>query len=322
MSALVIKMLQTNAVTSKAWINTSFDEMITRLNLRRQELLNQVDAVTKNKIENVLQNKQKLDIDPNIYYEDESVNTQIDMDLDFDHLRKILDNIGNITDYQEPKYIKKVGHGLEADALLLSGYIRNITQNMKSIMRVNTDVEGLCFNYYSSNAHLTQHEKDLFKTDEYRFDILCKKMKELLGDKVEDVFIDDVGNRNSNYPLRVIDHALNESLKREPTKVSLGINPGHRIMSTLLERERSDPSDKTVEDLVWLLYDISLTAADLPLFDRGSLHHRVCKLIKLGLAIFTTTEEDDDDFVDFYDHSNNRDSSYSALSPVIGPEVD
>ena len=305
MSASITELLNTNADSVKTEINASFDGIIQILNVRREQLLDQIDVVTQHKVNKALHNtRQNLTtsiVNPSNSIKNtsnktlhESINTQIDIDLDFVHLHKILYNIGNIKEYEEPKYIKKVRHGLEGDELLLSGYIRNITKYITSI-KVNTDVDGICFNYYSSNAHLSQHEKDIFKMDEEKYDVICKKFKEALGNKVEDVFVDDVDNRKCDFPLRVIDHALNENLKREATKVSLAINPSHIIISTLLEREWMDGDDKTFKRIVLLLYDISLTAADLPLFDRTSLHHGVCRLIKLGLAIFSDSSSSEEE---------------------------
>ena len=95
--------------------------------------------------------------------------THIEMDMNFEYLSKIISSIGRINEYKEPQYITKIKHGVEGDALLSSGYIRQITKNITT-MRVNTDVEGLCFNYYSSNAHLSEHELNIFNKDKEKFE--------------------------------------------------------------------------------------------------------------------------------------------------------
>ena len=135
--------MKANYKTAKSQINASFDALIDQINNRRQKLLKQVDIVTNNKLQTVLHNKETLDQDSNIYYDnDTAAITQINMDLNFNHLCKILSSIGKIDDFEERQYVKNIVHGSEGDTLLLSGFIRNINKNMPSMI-VNKDVEGV-----------------------------------------------------------------------------------------------------------------------------------------------------------------------------------
>merc|ERR1712204_98949 len=77
------------------------------------------------------------------------------------------------------------------------------------------------------------------------------------------------------------------------SKKTMEINPSHAIVSTLKERFTSDPSDKTIKDLVWLLCETSLLTSGFSLTEPVKFAGRIHKLIKLGLAILD--DEDDED---------------------------
>merc|ERR1711992_274589 len=79
------------------------------------------------------------------------------------------------------------------------------------------------------------------------------------------------------------------------SKKTMEINPRHAIVSTLKERFTTDPSDKTIKDLVWLLFETSLLTSGFSLQEPVKFAGRIHKLIKLGLAIFDDDEDDDDD---------------------------
>merc|ERR1712131_203147 len=87
------------------------------------------------------------------------------------------------------------------------------------------------------------------------------------------------------------------------SKKTMEINPSHPIVSTLKERFTTDPSDKTIKDLVWLLFETSLLTSGFSLQEPVKFAGRIHKLIKLGLAIF----DDDDDEGDDLPEADNDD---------------
>jgi len=70
------------------------------------------------------------------------------------------------------------------------------------------------------------------------------------------------------------------------------INPNHAIISNLKDKFAADPSDKTIKDLVWLLFETALLTSGFSLEEPVKFAGRIHKLIKLGLSIFDDEEEE------------------------------
>eukprot|EP01084_Bolivina_argentea_P081213 147083_1 len=325
---LGIETLTTNAIRAKEKINNVIDEIIGEANERRSELLNQIDEITKRKTESI--NKQKTESINRlrmIGQNDRIVKTRVlkaldtfadkcqrsnvlrervkykdtKIDVDITHLLNILDTIRNINnENKEQQYIKQIRYGLEGDQLLFSGYIRHLIQ--RTTMPTNEDVESLCFRYYSLNAQVSEHETQWSKNEE-SFNDLCHEIKKKLGDKIEDVIIDDFHHRKIDVPLRIIDHSLQHSFVRKSTKITIAINPSNVIIETMFNRFSNDSKydNKTVKHLVHLLYGTHLAACDIQLTDPYSLCKEVHRLIKLGLAIYDSDS-------DSYDEQDSDDS--------------
>merc|ERR1712122_46536 len=70
----------------------------------------------------------------------------------------------------------------------------------------------------------------------------------------------------------------------------LEINPDHSIVENLRQRAETDKNDKSVKDLVLLLFETSLLSSGFSLEDPAVHARRIHRMIKLGLGI----DEDDE----------------------------
>merc|ERR1712215_650717 len=131
------------------------------------------------------------------------------------------------------------------------------------------------------------------------FEELCKDIKEILDKKVEKV---TASNRLVGSPCCIVTSTYGWSANMErimkaqalrdtstmgymAAKKHLEINPDHTILENLRQRAEADKNDKSVKDLVMLLYETALLSSGFSLEDPMVHAARIHRMIKLGLGI-------------------------------------
>merc|ERR1712095_158400 len=149
-----------------------------------------------------------------------------------------------------------------------------------------------------------EEEKKKSGEDKAKFEGLCKVMKDILDKKVEKVV---VSNRLVNSPCCIVTSQYGWTANMErimkaqalrdtstmgymAAKKHLEINPDHSIIANLKEKADVDKNDKSVKDLVLLLFETALLSSGFALEDPAVHSQRIHRMIKLGLGI----DEDDD----------------------------
>merc|ERR1712014_532372 len=156
---------------------------------------------------------------------------------------------------------------------------------------------------------LTEEEKKAKEEEKAAFEGLCKKVKDILGSKVEKVSISDrmVGSPcslvtgeygwSANMERIMRAQALRDSTMQQymMAKKTMELNPTHPIIKALKDKFGADGADKSAKDLVFLLYETALLTSGFTLDDPSSFSGRIHKLIRLGLSIGGDDEADDDE---------------------------
>merc|ERR1712115_402051 len=149
-----------------------------------------------------------------------------------------------------------------------------------------------------------EEEKKKREADQKKFEGLCKVMKDILDKKVEKVV---VSSRLVTSPCCIVTSQYGWTANMErimkaqalrdtstmgymAAKKHLEINPDHSIIENLRQRAEADKNDKSVKDLVLLLFETSLLSSGFTLEDPAVHARRIHRMIKLGLGI----DEDDE----------------------------
>nr|XP_027212947.1 heat shock protein HSP 90-alpha isoform X3 [Penaeus vannamei] len=171
-----------------------------------------------------------------------------------------------------------------------------------------------------------EEEKKKYEEQKTKFENLCKVMKDILDKRVEKVV---VSNRLVTSPCCIVTSQYGWTANMErimkaqalrdtstmgymAAKKHLEINPDHTIIETLRQKADADKNDKSVKDLVMLLFETSLLASGFSLEDPGVHASRIYRMIGLGLGI------DEDDVPPLVEESNPLDD----LPPLEGDDED
>lgn len=168
-----------------------------------------------------------------------------------------------------------------------------------------------------------EESKKKFEDTKAEFESLCKLMKEVLHERVDKVV---VSQRITSSPCVLVTSEYGWTANMErimkaqalrntsmssvmACKKTMEINSTNSIMKELKAKADADKTDKTVKDLVWLLYDTALLTSGFSLDEPTGFANRIHRMIKLGLSI----DEDDEGFCE--------DNELPPLEEADGAEV-
>merc|ERR1712050_751713 len=195
-----------------------------------------------------------------------------------------------------------------------------ITGESKQAVTASPFIEGLKKKGYEEKKlrncskeglDLEDDEDSKKKLEEQKaaFEGLCTIMKEVLGDKVEKVL---VGTRMLESPCILVTSEWGWSANMERimkaqalrdssmssymvSKKTLELNPEHSIVVELKKRADADKSDRTVKDLIWLLYETSLLTSGFSLDEPTGFGSRIHRMIKFALTINEDEKVEEDE---------------------------
>merc|ERR1712034_195733 len=144
-----------------------------------------------------------------------------------------------------------------------------------------------------------EEEKKKKEADKEKFSDLCKVMKDILDKKVEKVVC---SSRLVSSPCCIVTSQYGWTANMErimkaqalrdtstmgymAAKKHMEINPDHSIIENLRQRAEADKNDKSVKDLVMLLFETGLLSSGFSLEDPQIHAQRIHRMIKLGLGI-------------------------------------
>lgn len=185
----------------------------------------------------------------------------------------------------------------------------------------------LCATKVGLNMNDSDEEKKRLEEEREKTEDFRKLVKEVLSGKIEDAVI---SNRLDSSPCCLVTgeygwtarmeqimkaQALSDSSSKAymSPKKTLEINPEHIIVQTLRKKMEEDRNDKTVKDLIWLLYDTSLLTSGFSLGQSTVFANRIHRLIKLGLDIDEEDCEEDDAIPDVVAEENDSEDEMETV---------
>merc|ERR1712086_1100433 len=238
-------------------------------------------AIKKNLVKKALECFNENAEDFNKFYEQFGKNLKLGVHEDSQNRAKM----GELLRY----YSTKSGDEMTS----LKDYVARMKEEQKDIYYITGESKAAV----EAAPFIEQLKKKGFEEKKAACENLCKLMKEVLGDKTEKVVVSD---RLSTSPCCLVTGEYGWSANMErimkaqalkdssmsgymASKKTMELNPSHAIIEALRARADEDKNDKTVKDLIWLLFDTSVLPSGFSLDEPTTFPSRIHRMIKLGL---------------------------------------
>ena len=181
-----------------------------------------------------------------------------------------------------------------------------VTQQLKDY----GDKKLICITKENLQLDDEDSEKESFEQTKKDFEKVCTYMKSVLGDNVEKIV---VSNRLDASPCVFVtsEYGWTANMQRimkaqalrgndmggaMMNKKIMEINPYNNIIKRIKERLEDEKNDnkRTLNDLVHLLYDVTLQSSGFTLDDPSTFSNRILKLINIGLGVDDEEENVDE----------------------------
>ena len=154
----------------------------------------------------------------------------------------------------------------------------------------------------------TEDEKKKQEEQKTAYEGLTKHIKEVLGDKIEKcqisfrlnespcVLVTSEWGWSANMERIMKAQALRDASMSSymVSKKTMEINPDHPIVMQLKAKADADSSDRTIKDLIWLLYETALLTSGFTLDEPNSFANRIHRMIKFALSIGEDEQVEDE----------------------------
>jgi len=175
-----------------------------------------------------------------------------------------------------------------------------------------------------------EDEKKRFEEQKAAYEGLCTLIKEVLGDKIEKcllssrladspcVLVTSEWGWSANMERIMKAQALRDSSMSSymVSKKTLEINADHPIVAELKKRSDADKSDRTVKDLVWLLYETSMLTSGFSLDEPTGFGNRIHRMIKFALTIHEDEKVEEEEMPNLVETDDKEEASNTRMEDI------
>ena len=221
--------------------------------------------------------------------------------------------------------LKKNGH----DVLLM---VDPIDEYVVQALQIYEEKRLICITKEGLEIEKSEEEKENFTKKVEELTSTCEVIKEYLDNKVSKVVVTD---RMSESPCCLVttEYGWSANLERimqaqalkdnttmdymKSPKI-LEINPDHIIIKGLKDRITEDKTDKTIKDLVYLLFNTAMLSSGFLLEDPSSFSKLIHRMVVLGLNMELDEDEDEDELPELEDDAEKatQDEEDSKMEEV------